>query len=123
LAVPAAVAAAPAAAPDAVSPAAAVPVVPDAANASVAPAPAAAPAASGYWLQLAAFRQAAGAQGFHQQVVAKADWLNGVLAVWADDRGMQRVQAGPYPTRAEAQSAAERVRAALSLVPLVVERR
>jgi rare lipoprotein A len=33
------------------------------------------------------------------------------------------VQAGPYATRAEAQTVASRVREALSLVPLVVERR
>jgi len=79
--------------------------------------------APGFWLQLAAFRQAAGAQGFHQQVLSKADWLAGALAVSADDKGMQRVQAGPYATRAEAQTVASRVREALSLVPLVVERR
>ncbi|HEY5321487.1 MAG TPA: SPOR domain-containing protein [Caldimonas sp.] len=36
---------------------------------------------------------------------------------------MYRVQAGPYASRADAQGAAARVRDALGLVPVIVERR
>jgi rare lipoprotein A len=36
---------------------------------------------------------------------------------------MFRLQAGPYATRSEAQEAAGRVREALKLVPVVIERR
>ncbi|MBN8489229.1 MAG: SPOR domain-containing protein, partial [Burkholderiales bacterium] len=36
---------------------------------------------------------------------------------------LHRLQAGPYPTREEARSAAQRVREALQLVPVLVERR
>ena len=42
--------------------------------------------------------------------------------VFGDD-ALFRVQAGPFATRDEAERAAERVREALLLVPLVVERR
>ena len=36
---------------------------------------------------------------------------------------MFRLQAGPYPSRDEARSVAERVRDGLKLVPVIVERR
>jgi rare lipoprotein A len=39
------------------------------------------------------------------------------------DAALFRLQAGPYPSRDEARGAAERVREALQLVPMVVERR
>jgi rare lipoprotein A len=39
------------------------------------------------------------------------------------DRQLHRLQAGPYATRAQAQEAAEKVKAQLSLVPVIVERR
>ncbi|WP_164962460.1 septal ring lytic transglycosylase RlpA family protein [Rubrivivax sp. JA1026] len=77
-------------------------------------------AAPGFWLQLGAFRQAEGAATLRRQVLDAAGEL--AVAVF-DDVVAFRVQAGPYATRAEAQAAAERVRARLLIVPLVVERR
>lgn len=78
--------------------------------------------APSYWVQLGAFRQRAGATGFRQRVAAELDWLAPVLEVFGE-ASLFRLQAGPYPSRDAASSVAERVRAALQLVPAVVERR
>ena len=85
-------------------------------------APAAAPSGRGYWVQLGAFREAAGAEAFQRRVGADVDWLTSRLGTFAEAQ-LYRVQAGPYPSRDAAQEAAARVREALGLVPLVVERR
>ena len=78
--------------------------------------------ARGFWVQLGAFRLREGAESFQQRVVAELDWLSPLLAVFGE-ASMFRLQAGPYPSREQARSAAERVRAALQLVPVIVERR
>jgi rare lipoprotein A len=78
--------------------------------------------ARGYWVQLGAFRERGGAESFQQRVGAELDWLAPLMAVFAD-ASLFRLQAGPYPSRDEAQGAAQRVREALSLVPVVVERK
>ncbi|MBT9599456.1 MAG: septal ring lytic transglycosylase RlpA family protein [Vitreoscilla sp.] len=80
------------------------------------------PAASGFWLQLGAFGQGAGAYSFQQRVARELDWLAPLLAVFAEG-GMHRLQAGPYASREQARDAADRVRAGLALVPVIVERR
>jgi rare lipoprotein A len=79
-------------------------------------------AAAGFWLQLGAFAKGEGAYSFQQRVAAELDWLSPLLTVFAEG-GMHRLQAGPYPSREQAREAAERVRTALQLVPVVVERR
>jgi rare lipoprotein A len=79
-------------------------------------------AGSGYWLQLGAFRERDGAFDFQRKVERELDWLAPLMAVFVD-RDLHRLQAGPYPSRSEAYGAAERLRAELHLVPLVVERR
>ncbi len=79
-------------------------------------------AASGYWLQLGAFGKGSGAYSFQQKVAAELDWLAPLLAVFAEG-GMHRLQAGPYATREQAREVGERVRSALALVPVIVERR
>ncbi|WP_200222323.1 SPOR domain-containing protein, partial [Rubrivivax gelatinosus] len=84
------------------------------------PAAPAADAAPGFWLQLGAFRQAEGAATLRRQVLDAAGDL--AVAVF-DDVVAYRVQVGPYGSRGEAQAAAERLRALLLIVPLVVERR
>jgi rare lipoprotein A len=91
---------------------------------ATAPAPprAYAGAARGFWVQLGAFRQLGGAEDSQQRVARELDWLAPLLAVFSD-APLHRLQAGPYPTRAEASAVAARVRDALKLVPLVVERR
>lgn len=78
--------------------------------------------ARGFWVQLGAFAQRDGAEGFHKRVSSEADWLAPLLAVFSD-ASMFRLQAGPYPSRDEARGVAERVRLALQLVPVIVERR
>ena len=78
--------------------------------------------ARGFWVQLGAFAQRDGAEGFHKRVSDEADWLAPLLAVFSD-ASVFRLQAGPYPSRDEARGVAERVRLALQLVPLIVERR
>jgi rare lipoprotein A len=79
-------------------------------------------AAPGYWLQLGAFRERDGAFDFQRKVEREVEWLAPQMAVFTD-RDLHRLQAGPYASRAEAAGAAEQVRSALQLVPLIVERR
>ena len=78
--------------------------------------------AGGFWVQLGAFSQRDGADSFQRRVVADVAWLAPLLAVFSDPTAF-RLQAGPYASRDEAQGVAQRVREALRLVPLVVERR
>jgi rare lipoprotein A len=79
-------------------------------------------AAPGYWLQLGAFRERDGAFDFQRKVEREVEWLAPLMAVFAD-RELHRLQAGPYASRNDATGAAEQVRSALQLVPLIVERR
>jgi rare lipoprotein A len=78
--------------------------------------------ASGFWLQLGAFRQLAGAEGLRAQLSAEAAELAPLLTV-VRDAALHRLQAGPYASRAEAAAAAERLRSERGLTALVVERR
>ena len=79
-------------------------------------------ASRGFWVQLGVFRARDGAQSFHQRVAAELDWLAPLLAVFNDETFF-RLQAGPYPSRDEALGSAARIRGALQLVPVIVERR
>jgi rare lipoprotein A len=79
-------------------------------------------AAQGFWVQLGAFKQRDGAEEFQRRVSGELDWLAPLLAVFSEP-SIFRLQAGPYPSRSEAQDAAARIREALKLVPLIVERR
>jgi rare lipoprotein A len=79
-------------------------------------------AAPGFWLQLGAFRERDGAFDFQRKVEREVDWLAPLLAVFTD-RDLHRLQAGPYASRGDANGAADRLRAELQLVPLVIERR
>jgi len=130
---PTAAAAAPVPVPaDAVAPVAALPAesaeepaataAPVSASIAPAPVPALAAAPRGFWVQLGAFRESAGAESFQRRVGDEVEWLVPLLATFGDAT-LYRVQAGPYLSRAEAQGAAVRVREALGLVPVVVERR
>ena len=76
----------------------------------------------GFWVQLGAFRQRDGAVSFHRRVSKELDWLSPLLAVF-NDAPVHRLQAGPYASREEASSVAQRVREALQLVPTIIERR
>ena len=79
-------------------------------------------AASGFWLQLGAFGQGKGAYSFQQKLAEELQWLSPLLTVFSEG-GLFRLQAGPYPSRDQAREAAEKIRAALALVPVIVERR
>ena len=79
-------------------------------------------AARGYWVQLGAFRDRAGAETLQRQVASELDWLAPLLAVF-NEAAVHRVQAGPYPSRGEAGSALARIQDALKLTPVIVERR
>jgi rare lipoprotein A len=80
-------------------------------------------AATGYWVQLGAFRQRQGAHDLRQQLARELAWLEPWLAI-IDDRTLFRLQAGPFATRSEAQGTAERIRGdAASLQPVVLQRR
>ena len=76
----------------------------------------------GWWLQLGAFKQRDGALDFQRRLIDEQPWLAPLLAVFTD-HGLNKLQAGPYVTRDDARSAAERVRTALQLVPTLVEKR
>jgi rare lipoprotein A len=111
-----------AAAPPLDAPSAAAPEA-RATTTAVAPEAATAPAAAGgFWVQLGAFRQRQGAHALREQLTRELAWLEPWLAIF-DDRTLYRVQAGPYSTRSEAQGTAERIRAAASVQPMVLERR
>jgi len=79
-------------------------------------------AASGFWLQLGAFGQGNGAYSFQQRLTQELEWLSPLLTVFSEG-GLFRLQAGPYASRDQAREAAEKIRAALALVPMIVERR
>jgi rare lipoprotein A len=79
-------------------------------------------AGAGFWVQLGAYRQRAGALDFQRRLIDEQPWLSPLLAVFSDG-GMNRLQAGPYSTRDDAREAAERIRLALQLVPTIVEKR
>jgi rare lipoprotein A len=102
-------------------PAAMPATVPDPAAAGL-PARAYTAAARGFWVQLGAFRQREGAEGFQQRVESELDWLAPLLAVFSDS-ALYRLQAGPFGSREEARAVASRIHAGLQLVPVVVERR
>ena len=81
-------------------------------------------ASRGFWVQLGAFRERDGAESFRRRIGADDDagWLAPMLTVFADS-SLYRVQAGPFANRDDAEGAALRLRTALALVPLIVERR
>ncbi|MDT9001921.1 septal ring lytic transglycosylase RlpA family protein [Paucibacter sp. APW11] len=78
--------------------------------------------APGFWIQLGAFSRLDGAEQFRQKLLKELDWMGPLLAIFKES-SLHRLQAGPYASREDARQAAERVRLALALTPLVVERR
>ena len=61
-------------------------------------------------------------RSFRQQVAQQADWLAPLMAIFREGP-LHRLQDGPYDSREQAREAAQRVREALQLVPVVIERR
>jgi rare lipoprotein A len=79
-------------------------------------------AASGYWVQLGAFRDRGGAEAFQRRIATELEWLGPLMAIF-NETTLHRLQAGPYASRAEAGHTSQRIREALELVPVIVERR
>jgi rare lipoprotein A len=74
-----------------------------------------------YWVQLAAFDQTGGVEGFRQRMQRELGDLAQALAIFkAGTR--THLQLGPYPGPAEAAVVARRVRSLLQLVPVIVQR-
>ncbi len=80
------------------------------------------PASKGFWVQLAAFSQRAGVDAFQKRVADEMINLSPLLGVFQEGQ-VYRLQAGPYASKNDAQAVAGRVRDALRLAPMVVERR
>ena len=79
-------------------------------------------ASKGFWVQLGAFSRMDGAEAFRQRLSQELDWLSPLLAIFKEAQ-THRLQAGPYASREDARTAAERMRQALALTPMIVERR
>ncbi|UXH78624.1 septal ring lytic transglycosylase RlpA family protein [Roseateles amylovorans] len=79
-------------------------------------------AAPGFWLQLGAFSRLEGAETLREQFNRELDWMAPMLAIFKD-KSLHRLQAGPFISREDARAAAERVRTAMALTPVLVERR
>ncbi len=79
-------------------------------------------ATPGFWIQLGAFARLDGAEALRGKVARELDEMAPLLAIFKD-RGLNRLQAGPYASRSDALVAAGRVRQALALAAVVVERK
>ncbi|RCS57092.1 septal ring lytic transglycosylase RlpA family protein [Parvibium lacunae] len=77
---------------------------------------------SGLFIQLAAFSSAEAADNFRAHLYRLLDWLNEPIEIVPNAAGLHRLHLGPYPDRAAAQAVAEKIREALNLKPVVVER-
>ena len=98
--------------------------VSDVASAPVAPAPAAVPVSSeagGVFVQLGAFSVEDNADAFLRKMRIDLGWLAGSMRLYLGDN-LYKVHAGPYPNRAEAERAAERIRQELGFKPFVLKR-
>jgi rare lipoprotein A len=90
--------------------------------ATVAPTRAFTPFAKGFWVQLAALGKREGVEKLQQRIADELQSLQPLLAVF-HEAPLFKLQVGPYATRAEALAAADQARDALSVTPLVIERR
>jgi len=75
----------------------------------------------GVFLQLGAFSNAENAESLRSHLSRELDWLNEGIQINASG-GIQRVQLGPYASRADAEKVAEKIRLALGYKPAFVTR-
>jgi len=111
---------------DAATPSAPSPAPPAAdtsASASTSPGamPESAGGTRGYWVQLGAFRDAAGAQDLQARAARGVPEYAAQLRVFGE-AGTNRLQAGPFASRAQAGEALARLREGTGLAPIIVER-
>lgn len=78
-------------------------------------------ATGGIWLQLGAFASADNAENMRNHLARQLDWLGEPMTV-RPGGGIYRVHLGPYPTRADADRIADRIRADSGFKPTVVIR-
>jgi rare lipoprotein A len=78
--------------------------------------------AKGFWVQLAALAKLDGVDRLQQRIAADLASIQPMLAVFHEATYF-KLQVGPYGTRDQAMAAAQQVRTALQLNPLVIERR
>lgn len=77
--------------------------------------------ASGIYLQLGAFASRQNAESFLARLQAQVTWLAETIHILARD-GLYRVHAGPYASRNEARSAADRISQTLGIKSFVLTR-
>jgi rare lipoprotein A len=95
---------------------------PDLQPAQPAAAPLPAAPASGFWVQLGAFREREGAESLLAQAARGLPALAPQLHVFSE-AGTHRLQAGPFASRGAAAEVVSQLRDSLRLAPMVVERR
>jgi rare lipoprotein A len=76
---------------------------------------------SGYWVQLGAFRERDGALQLQRLLQSTASWVAPQVTLF-DESPWVRVQAGPWPSRSQAEAMASRLAQALPLEPFVMRR-
>jgi rare lipoprotein A len=104
-----------------VPPVATVPVTPPPpAPQAVSPLPAKAPLSSGFYAQLASFRDAASARTFAGRAAAVGALANRVVEEASG--AITRVLAGPFASRSDAESAASAAARALGVEPIITHR-
>ena len=99
-------------------------IIPGSGEAPAAPAPVAVPVSSeagGIFVQLGAFSAEENADAFLRKMRMDLGWLAGSMQLYRGD-SLYKVHAGPYPSRGEAERAAERIRQELGFTPFVLNR-
>ena len=79
-------------------------------------------AAPGFWLQLGAFSRLDGAEQLRERLARELDWTAPLLAIFRE-KSLHRLQLGPFGSRDDARAAAQRLRLAAAIEPVLVERR
>jgi len=77
--------------------------------------------AAGVYLQMGAFSSRESAESLQSRVAREAAWLQETVQVLASGT-LWRLHVGPYRSREDARSVAERIEAELNLKPLLVVR-
>ena len=90
-------------------------------TAAVAPANGNGPLPAGIYLQLGAFANADNADSLKTHLGRELDWLAEPMRI-VPGNGIHRLQVGPYPSRADADRVAERIRGSHGFKPTVVIR-
>jgi rare lipoprotein A len=75
----------------------------------------------GHYVQLGAFSNATNADDFLQKIRLQLSWLGDGINTWSRD-GLIRVHAGPYASREQANTQAERIQMELGIKPIIVTR-